>query len=88
MTQEAFAETAGISGKYLSNIEAGRENPTLDTLFRLAKALKVEPWEMFLLDDEGRDPRALKAKITAVLNTIKDEEQLRLITRLLQAALH
>jgi transcriptional regulator with XRE-family HTH domain len=88
LTQEALAEEAGINTKYLSSIESGRENPTLDILFNLAKSLKVEPWEMFFFEADGVDAKALKAKITAALSNVKDEEQLRLITRLLQAALH
>ena len=37
LTQEELAERAGINPKYISGIERGRENPTLDTLLRLAR---------------------------------------------------
>lgn len=42
-TQEALAQDAMIAVRYLSAIEAGRENPTVDVLSRLAAALEVHP---------------------------------------------
>lgn len=89
LTQDALAEKVQISPKYLSNIERGKENPTLDTLLRLARSLKVEPWEVFLLDHEHFDSQALRSKISHLLDQANNnEEQMRLIVRLLQAALH
>jgi len=41
MTQEALAEKAGISRSYIARLELGRQDPTLGTLEKLAKALKV-----------------------------------------------
>ncbi|OPY66473.1 MAG: HTH-type transcriptional regulator ImmR [Syntrophorhabdaceae bacterium PtaU1.Bin034] len=39
LSQEALSEKIGMSAKYLSSIEWGKENPTLDTLIKLADAL-------------------------------------------------
>lgn len=39
LTQEAFAERSGFSQQYISDLERGRRNPTLVTLFELAQAL-------------------------------------------------
>ena len=48
LSQEKLAELAEISPKYLSRIETGREeNPTLNFFLRLAKGLKVDPYEIF-----------------------------------------
>ena len=41
MTLETLAEKADLSWPYLSEIERGRENISLDKLARLAKALNV-----------------------------------------------
>ena len=47
MTQEAFAERAGISYKYYQSVEAGRKRELrLSTLERLAKAYRIEVWEL------------------------------------------
>lgn len=88
LTQDIVAEQAQISAKYLSNIERGRENPTVDTLLRLAHALKVEPWEMFLLDQENQDNRALRGKIGNLLDEAEDGGKLPLILKMLRAAIH
>lgn len=41
LTQEAFAERSGFSQQYVSDLERGRRNPTVVTLFELATALGV-----------------------------------------------
>jgi transcriptional regulator with XRE-family HTH domain len=41
LTQEKLAEKAGLSYKYLGEVERGVVNVSLDSLMRLAKALKL-----------------------------------------------
>ncbi len=41
-TQEQLAEKVGFSRAYIARLEIGRHDPTLSTLERLAKALKVK----------------------------------------------
>jgi len=86
LTQDRLAEQVNINPKYLSNIERGLENPTLDTLLRLAVSLKVELWEM-LLPDKELSSDALKKKIKSLLDEASGE-RLQMVVRLLQAALH
>lgn len=47
MTALELASHVGIGRPYMSNIENGNGNPTLDVLERIAKALGVEPVELF-----------------------------------------
>jgi transcriptional regulator with XRE-family HTH domain len=42
MTQEILAKKAGISRVYVARLETGKQDPTLTTLKKLAKALKVK----------------------------------------------
>ncbi len=46
-TQEYLAELVNIEQSNLSNIERGRVYPTQITLFRLARALEVEPYQFY-----------------------------------------
>jgi len=46
LSQEEMADRAKMHVSYLSGIENGNRNPTLEVISRLAKALKVEPWEL------------------------------------------
>ena len=46
MSQDAVARKAQITREYLSRLEAGRYDPTVGVLQRLAKALKVKVTEL------------------------------------------
>ena len=51
LTQEAFAEKAGLTYKYYQHVEAGRRRDIrLSTLEKLAKALNLELWELLNFD--------------------------------------
>ena len=51
-SQERLAELADLDRAYLSGLERGLRNPTLDTMTRLAKALEV-PLHELVLEAEG-----------------------------------
>jgi len=86
LTQDALAELVDLNPKYLSNIERGKENPTLDTLLRIGDALGVEPKEMFVFN-ENLSVDELKKRIANLLEQ-SSHEQLKTITTLLQTVLH
>lgn len=48
LSQEQFAHTAGLDRTYVSGVERGIRNPTLDVIHRLAAALGVDPGELFV----------------------------------------
>ena len=49
LTQEKFAEQAGLKYKHYQAVEAGRKpDLRLSTIEKLAKALGLEIWELFL----------------------------------------
>ena len=48
MTQEQYAERSGFSQQYISDLERGRRNPTVVSLFELAQALGAEPAELIV----------------------------------------
>ena len=51
MTQEVLAQECGFDRTYVSGIERGCKNPSLDVLARLAVGLRVAPWKLLLRDD-------------------------------------
>ena len=83
LSQEQLAEKADINSKYLSRMERGTENPTLDMLIKLSNALEVEMWEMF---DFGHvaSQKELKQAIQDFSRTA-DESTLRLALKLIRA---
>jgi len=59
LTQEALAERVGIHPSYLGSIERGRRNVPLDTLCRIAWALRVDPHDLLRpLPEKRRSPGA------------------------------
>ena len=53
LTQEEVAESSGYSQQYLSDLERGRRNPTVITLYELACALGVS--HIDLVQPDGAD---------------------------------
>lgn len=53
LTQERFSELSGFTQQYLSDLERGRRNPTVVTLFELAQALGVEHVALVTPDEEA-----------------------------------
>lgn len=51
MTQEALAEAVGVTSEFISNLERGINAPSFDTLERLAEALDVEFFELFIFSE-------------------------------------
>lgn len=54
MSQEAFADKCGFARSYMSRIERGIANPSLDAVEILAVALDVEVRQLFETISKGR----------------------------------
>lgn len=83
LSQEKLSERAEITPNYLSRVERGTENPTLDVLIRLADALEVEMFEMFNFGHTvaRKDLRLLLNKLVRGA----DDEELRLTVKVIRA---
>ncbi|HEY9792266.1 MAG TPA: helix-turn-helix transcriptional regulator [Candidatus Obscuribacterales bacterium] len=53
ISQEQLAQRSGLHRTYISDIERGSRNMSLQTLGRLAAALDVKPWQVLALADEN-----------------------------------
>jgi transcriptional regulator with XRE-family HTH domain len=56
LSQEALAVDAGVDRSYVGRIERGDENPTVETLDRLAKALEVPAAELLAVPKLNEKP--------------------------------
>jgi transcriptional regulator with XRE-family HTH domain len=61
LTQEGLAERSGFTQQYLSGLETGKRNPTVVSLYELAKALGVSHVELVTPDEEA-SPRSPAAR--------------------------
>ena len=57
LTQERFAEVAGITPQYLQRLEHGRQNLSIGTIVRIAKLLGAT------FDDMLAPPTSLEVKV-------------------------
>jgi len=81
LTQDALSEKVNISSKYLSSIERGKENPTLNTFISIAEELSVDI-EEFFTEIQIEDPKITKEMILALVDEV-DEDQLKTIYQIL-----
>jgi transcriptional regulator with XRE-family HTH domain len=56
-TQEMLAEKSGFGQNYISDLESGRRNPTVVTLWEIAQALGVTPVDLITPDDAAAADR-------------------------------
>ncbi len=86
ITQEGLSERMEINPKYLSSIERGKENPTLNTLIKLSESLEVDLGEIFSFI-EAEDPDKRRSQIISLLDEA-DSEQLKMIFKVLSVVIH
>lgn len=87
LTQEALAERANISTDMVSKIEGGSSGARFGVVTQLAKALAVDPAELFTPDlPAGQLQRSTLTEITTRLASLGDDE-LRWLKGILDATL-
>lgn len=55
-TQEKLSEIIDLNLSYLSQIENGNYGPSFEKIETIAKALRVEPFELFIRKDHAKLP--------------------------------
>ncbi len=83
LSQEEVAEKAETSPNYVSRMERGTENPTLDMLIKISEALEVDMWELFDFKHQ-ESSKALKEILWKIAGEIQDEDKLKIAVRLLR----
>lgn len=51
-SQKEFAELTGLHRTYISAIECGKRSIALDNVQKIADALAVQPYQLFLIEDK------------------------------------
>lgn len=83
LSQEELSEKVGMSSKYLSSIELGKENPTLDTFMKLAQALNIEIFELFNYAQDKTLQESRKLLLDLIKNS--DKEKLDLASKIIKS---
>ena len=87
LTQAQLAEKSTVEPKHISCIENGLSFPSGDLIARLADALGLHPYELFLFEAKP-SATELKTAIIEILNTTSDKniEKIYLYTKFLVSA--
>lgn len=76
LTQEAFADRCGLAQTYVSRIENGGANPSLDAMQILADALRVQLPTLFTWREDGaHQENAMMREIEELLAGHTKEDQ-------------
>jgi len=85
-TQEQLAERVDLSVNYIGYIERGKQAPYLKTLERIAEAIGVEVYELFLFKKEERNISDEDSAIKDLLLTLHNRppKEIRFIASILK----
>ena len=77
LTQQQLASKVSMDYKYLGSVERGERNITIDNIQRIADALSVEPYQLFLFSLQGLKPeeKVVEDKIEDLLERCDVEEK-------------
>lgn len=63
LTQEQFAELSGFTQQYISDLERGRRNPTVVSVYELAQALGVSHLDLMQpVGEAGDEPPSVSRR--------------------------
>lgn len=85
-SQAQLAIQADSSNGQIGNIEAGKASPSIDLVFRLAKALSIHPADLFLRDASKAQNRELFSRHYELLQNCEflPEERLKTVCQMVQ----
>ncbi|RJR31370.1 MAG: XRE family transcriptional regulator [Desulfobacteraceae bacterium] len=73
-TQQELGNQADVNYKFVGEIERGLQNPSFETLRKIAAALEVELTELFRFEQEILDRNELESRISEIVKTMSDDE--------------
>lgn len=76
LSQDQLSEKINIDPKHLSRIEVGKSYPSLDTLEKISKVLKVEIKDLFEFMHKARSKDVGKNINTLIKEADEDEQQI------------
>jgi len=77
-TQEELGGKSGISYKFIGEVERGQQNPSFETLVKIAAALRVALPDLFRFEQETLDKKVIESRINQIVKTLADEDIRRL----------
>ena len=73
LTQEDLSELTDIGASSISKIESGHFHPTDENLEKIANALKIEPYKLYMFNHQ-KDTKTLISDLENILKSATDDE--------------
>ncbi|MDR2499743.1 MAG: helix-turn-helix domain-containing protein [Treponema sp.] len=83
LSQIALAERCGASIGYIAEIEFGRKFPSIEMIEKIARSLRVDPYQFF--KDERTDPDRENQETEELLQDLPDRVKRKITAQLLNA---
>ena len=85
LTQEDLSELTDIGASSISKIESGHFHPTDEHLEKIANALKIEPYKLYMFNHQ-KDTKTLISDLENILKSATEEE-IKLVHRVVTSIL-
>lgn len=73
-TQEELGAKAGISYKFVGEIERCQQNPSFDTLDKIADALEIELYELFRFEQGITNRKDIESWMAKIIKGIPEDD--------------
>ena len=83
MTQEQLSELTDIGASSISKIESGHFHPTDENLERIANALNIQPYKLYMFN-HNKNTKELLSEIDKLIS-LASEDEIKIIYRILSA---
>ena len=87
ITQEKLAELSGLSVDGIRKIEGRRATPSLETLYKISKALRMEPVDFMSYEEEIQTEKGRELQELRMYLATKKLEEIRLAKRVIRAVM-
>lgn len=74
-SQENLALTSGVHPAYISKLERGEKCPTIDTLYKISKALNISIYELINIEDLSANSSIAILRIEKAFENISVDKQ-------------
>lgn len=78
LTQEQLGSKADVSYKFIGEIERGQQNPSFDTLVKIADALEVELFELFRFDQGATNRKDIETRMAKIVKGMSEDDLRRM----------
>ena len=87
ITQEKLAEQAGLSVDGIRKIEGRRATPSLETLYKISKALRIQLVDLMRYEGEIQTEKGRELQEFFTYLSTKKLEEIRLVKRITKAVM-